>query len=810
MAALWDDSTVTWDSGTATWDSTSGGALALDDAPATATATAHPETLSVGGDLSLTDATATATATAHAESLVIEGEPLSTIFDEVTVEDLLYLVLTPAVDLDVAVPVLSQKYPAPELTAAQPTHQRGVDYVTSETVVGYAHIWVDGVDITYFRGAPTLVRNWTKEAPWGDKTAMFEMPQLDPWDARGADDLTFLRDDAPVVIGIVDDVTGEVDRKWSGFLHSTARTFAAGSQGSGGSETYVFEAHGPMWAAMFQAIEPVPYQEPVDVGTLVPRLLNGLISAPFKPVPTTTTGIMTRYRGARDEKVWQAVQNVLAEAWTDDGRQWTLTQVADDEFRLTLKADLETVHATVAWGNPGVDFDVVVDQDSRVDGVFCRGVSPGGGGWANVFYPGLRLLVPPPYPNSDPDQYINLGSTDAGTDSGTGVTDAQEKLRALGFGKKLAVTGVQSSAWVEAVRDAQRAADIQVDGSIGPQTWNAIFGQADAAVDLTPLRLPMAVKGWVMPSRYDAAGLVTGANPSYDPSRIPHFVYLDLGPSVSKSEGRKAARTYLSVHYTAKAVGSLSFRGCPDDLARTDLDVGTNVRIRGFEGSDVVVQLGRISVDLDSSEGAYVVTADVDAGARDALSIDQILQRNRDALADRARRPGNPNRSSRNVRDEGFSWDDESPCGVLERTAVNGTNGLWSAVTIPFAEVGQLAGLRLSMTNPVAMAVVASLRLTENKMAQLVGDPFSSSDPWRPVMDTLVDEYGLIACWGAQGDGMGYYPGTEGDGYAFTGRFIEGNTIEYVTETPPYVKVFLFMQGDSGFVKGEFEPALQT
>src|SRR5205085_9850333 len=109
--------------------------------------------------------------------------------------------------------------------------------------------------------------------------------------------------------------------------------------------------------------DPVPYQPPVAIGILIPRLLNKLIGRHFHAIPQHLTGLMTRYRGARDEKVWQSVQNILArDGWTVDGRQWTLKQVADDEFRLVLKKPMSEVAGTVAWGNPAVDFDISVDE----------------------------------------------------------------------------------------------------------------------------------------------------------------------------------------------------------------------------------------------------------------------------------------------------------------------------------------------------------------------------------------------------------------------------------------------------------------
>jgi hypothetical protein len=77
-------------------------------------------------------------------------------------------------------------------------------------------------------------------------------------------------------------------------------------------------------------------------------------------------------------------------------------------------------------------------------------------------------------------------------------------------------------------------------------------------------------------------------------------------------------------------------------------------------------------------------------------------------------------------------------------------------------------------------------------------------------MDVLKGQYGLLASWGEQGNACGYSPGTESDGYGFTGRFEEESTLEYWTETAPYVSVALFMRGGSGFVEGDFLPAWQT
>jgi hypothetical protein len=785
----------------------------LDDVTAAATATAYVET--VGFGTTLVDVPATAVATAYVETMFVDGETLATEFDETVVDDLVFVTVTAAEPLATSVPVMRQSYLMPELTEENPAwHARkdldAVDpdgfYPVIEEAVGHVQLWIGHQNVTYIRGVETPIRRYDSELPWGDKTAMFEFPQMNPWEKPGEGDWAFLRRDADVLIGIVDEEGGAIRRLWGpGFLD------ARGS-GLGEGEDYTHEAKGPMWALMHQIHEPVPYQPPIDIGVLIPRLINNSRGNRLNPMPRVNTGRMTRKRGARDQPLWRLIQDILAvDGWTSDGTaQWTIVIGDDQTPRLQLKKPLSTVDATFAFGNPNIETDLRFDYSTACDVVWARGIAPGGGAWAHMHYPGLELLTGLPYPNDDAGQFMNLGATDAGTDSGTGVSDWQRKARELGY-TRLRVTGVMSSAWVDVVFVVQRALDITADGSIGPQTWTATFDTVDESIDLTPLRLPLARKPWAWETLHNAKGVVTGPNPDYDPTLIPREVALDLGPNVPKyPEGLNYARTYLAIHGEPKAFGTMTFYGCPDDVDRTRLRVGDNIECRGCEGETVVVQIGSMSTELDGP-GGFVVSARVDNGRRDALTIKQLLSRDRDALADPARRPGNPNRSSRNVKDEGFVWDAESPCGVLPRMAVNGQTGLWSKKTIPFAEVGQLAGIVLEGTVPWAFAVFASLRMTPNILRGLMpGGPFASSDPWRPIMDTLEDDYGLIAAWGEQGDACGFSRGTERDGYDFSGLFREASTLEYVTETVPYVCVLAFMRGDAGFLEGQFEPARDT
>ena len=183
--------------------------------------------------------------------------------------------------------------------------------------------------------------------------------------------------------------------------------------------------------------------------------------------------------------------------------------------------------------------------------------------------------------------------------------------------------------------------------------------------------------------------------------------------------GKAALKIAEAANYTS--AGTVEFIGDPNNIDRTQLQVGDNLEITGFEGRDVVVQLASKSCELDGdSDGRQlVVRFTIDERARDALTVEQIRDRNRAALPDPARRPGSPNRQSRNVRDEGYTWDEESPCGELERIAVNGASGLWTTRIVPVAEFGTLASIIFTCDHPVAFGVFANTSITPNVLRQI-------------------------------------------------------------------------------------------
>src|SRR5690606_36483691 len=175
------------------------------------------------------------------------------------------------------------------------------------------------------------------------------------------------------------------------------------------------------------------------------------------------------------------------------------------------KKNLTTIAWTVRHGQRGINVDIEEDDDPNV--LFGEGVAPNGGRWRNAKYPNWRPDDTPEFPLG-PSQYFTVGTKDSDTTSGSGVSDWQEKA-----GRK--VTGKYSAADRQACRDIQRRAGIQIDGTVGPQTWAATFGTGANTGSLDGAFVaPLAASPKVMPRNYGPDGDDLGENDRFDPDII--------------------------------------------------------------------------------------------------------------------------------------------------------------------------------------------------------------------------------------------------------------------------------------------------
>jgi hypothetical protein len=711
-------------------------------------------------------------------------------------EALIFLDPVPGV-LEVTYPAAEAPPNIVEVSLAWQSHEPAEVGGNTEGMVsvplGTPHVWVDGVDVTYFRDAPTKIAGWRQEAPFGWTSTTLTFKQVFHYEERGVGDLAWMVADKPVEIALVTPLGARLHR-FTG--HLTSEDPGVGR----GRTECVWGVEGALWQAD-HSIHQVPARlDPTDIGRLIPAELNGTPSRRFSPIANVTTGIPSRQRGSTGQTRWEYTTDMLAKATVDGGDQWTLEPTGPRSFALVLK-DTTTVHWTITAGAPGVELDLNHDHHERIDAVYARGIGPDGYAWRNVFFPDLLAYDPPDYPYADPDQNVLPGDTDAMTLTGTGISDWQRRIRELGY-SSLPVDGVMGSEDTAAVRWIQAKMGIQVDGFMGPQTWAATWNVGAVGGDLRTIRLPMAVRTEVEQYIYAANGAIVGTNPEYDPSIIRHEVDIDLGAGVTKAQGREMARRILERGLDPGIVGTIKLTTCPWEGSRWEMDAGDNVLVKGWRGEDVIARVTALDADPES----VTVTLTIDSEFRDAMAVVQILERNRESRPDPARRPGNPNRRSRQDQDQVTPFEGESPAGRLPRLPLY--EGLWTVWPVPVSEVGLIAKLRMWTDDPVSKFAVSlwGRPVTANQIAAKVPDPLAETNPWQAAGDAWLDSMGFVDAWGEEGEAAGYgLLGRESEGDPLTGELIDEAGVPYVSLVSPWLWVGLFSPV-STFIEGRIYP----
>lgn len=680
--------------------------------------------------------------------------------------------------------------------AAGRVHDAGT-YTIDVAQIGVPHVWVNGQDVTYFRDAPTEIGEWASSLPFGDDTAVIKFPQMTPWDVAGTGDLDWLYKDAPVHIAIID-ADGNVvpGTEWFGRIVSDE---------SGNTESDIeqgWHCRGDMsQAAEFMHQPPIRFKTPQDIGTVIPRALNGVVSRRYGTLATVTTGITTLKRGAYSDTVAEYAQSLLAEAWTSGARQWTVGKTSvPRRYSVQLKPDVTNPASstfTVTSGAPGVEVSLSSDGDQRIDAIFGKGVGPKGEGWAGWVWPGLLVDNAPDYPFTSASNVISLGTTDADTDSGDGVSTWQERARALGY-KTVEVDGTFRTDDRDACKAIQRRYGILVDGIVGPQTWAATFAVGSNAGSLDgAYRAPLAIRTGCEPYLYSASGAKVGTNPAYNPDLVRREIHIDYGSGVTKAEARLSAQDQLDRSSDPGWVGTVTFtKTDPWEKSRWEITEGEVFTLKGWRGADVLLSVVDVRKSLTS------VTLTVDSKARDAMTVSSILARDRDAKIDPARRPGNVNRRSRMERDQIVEYDSESGAGRVPKFALYG--GLWSVIHIPLSEAGTLALTELTTSSPASEFYVGMFAspITAAHMVQYVGDP-SQADAWNTNVETLESRFGYITSWGNDGEACGHFP-YDSTG-PVTGKFKDGGSLAYDSNEGGWVWL-AFYSPRSCFIRGRFYP----
>jgi hypothetical protein len=701
-------------------------------------------------------------------------------------------------------PVTVQYHPVP----LGPSQQRVTPFVDYQPVTGVAgryRVFVDGQDVTFLRDVPTLVEDYSSSDPMGDDAARFTCQQIDEWDELGAGDLSMfdMESDPPVDI-LFEDALGNLTHLWDGHIASEDDYATSSDKG----RTFVCE--GTLKAAAHQPWTPPTYMEPTDPGIVVARAMNSVISRRYAAIPEVVTGLPPIvFRGSQNQSHLDYAVEVLSHMWTEDGRQWSFIKVGPRQYHLGLKAPMDDYDAAIVKGAEGVEVRIRKDQSQRVDGYFGQGIAPNGGQWGNFFFPGLDLFVPPPYPNNDLTETLSTGDTDAGTSTGRGVTDATQRLVELGY--LGSATSVYTSTVASAVTRMQRDFGLLVDGRIGPQTWTAMF-IPEVGQELNRIRLPLVAKDWVWPTLHAPNGAVTGENPAHvarSPKPIPKLPNVNFGSDITKAEATGLARRMLEANGEAVYTGTIDLLTdlvAPDGvtpISRFLIREGMRIKVLGHPG-EPIVRVG------DASKDDLSVRLMVDEKARDALTLDAIAERNRDARSAVApKRPGNPQKISAIMRDHVTQFEDESKAGKIPTYPVNGNVGLWSVFPIFVSQTGQIAKLELFARNVRTTFSVAFFGkpIQPQVLASYVPNPLVSGDGWRDHERTLVLDHGFIALYGEPGGLGGYAPWQQRDGKPITGDLYDYSGFPFESEVGGYLWVAVFAAASCN-VSGRAFPAV--
>lgn len=314
------------------------------------------------------------------------------------------------------------------------------------------------------------------------------------------------------------------------------------------------------------------------------------------------------------------------------------------------------------------------------------------------------------------------------------------------------------------------------------------------------VRLPLAADPKTQQWLYDDDGNATGPNPEYDKTVMPREDDVDFGQN-SKTIGIRSAQQIVDRESVPSFVGRITVETDPREGWRGDIQAGDKLTLIGYQGRDLVLHVSDVEVSLD---GSVPVSLTVDERSRDAMTVAQIRDRNKEARRDPALRPGNPNRRSRLEQDQIVPFDAESKAGRIPATSVQG--GQWNVITVPFATAGRIAKVHFDTGSPMAAGLFA-YRPSVAHLNSLIGNPLTQDDPLKANMNTLEGTFGLCAFWGQQGQRMGYSPGREDAGDPFTGDFDEATGFDYVAQANARLYLAVYTAADTT-VSGRCYPAL--
>lgn len=682
------------------------------------------------------------------------------------------------------------------------------------TPAGYDQVWVGGVNVTYFRGIETVIGETLLTEPFAYGPMTLELPQVDgnhEAESFGTGDLSWIRDDAPVVIQRVDDPNAATPT----VLATDYRGLVMGINVDGRDVT--LEVGGQFSGAASTVYQHDPLIRRVkDVGFWAANALQRLNLIP-SPRSGPVTGIEIPEGGAG---------NTL-DAWASEVCAWSQTTAG------ALRAIMPTVWGGDVWGFATKDTTTkhvtLFTDDARVVARLRRdktavpttwfgtGVTPDGVRWRNARYPGVFQGPPPTFPGS-----MTVGTLDGDTTTGSGVTVLHEKLVSMGYMGSPASYPAYTSATAAAVRELQDDAGLTKTGDVNSATWDALFDISVTGYSVADAHVaPLLQDPRVRELNRSANGSVIGRNPLYDATVKPVERFIDFGPGVTKAQAiawcrgeyaRLSAKNWFGEVTLNGGFGGFIGEWAPgsaptdaDIMSQLDIRPGMNAWLPMFDGG-TLVHIAGVSVDRRSRR----VTLTVDTLARDLLDVHALNERKKEASRSIRREffaANRPTKASGNMVtcDELF--------GILDRN-IDLVANEWNVFPVIAGQQGQVNRVKIRLTNDQAEFAVAVLSKpmtregrvgVSKRLRNKVGNPLTMSDESVWESESLQDWFENDTILYAVGDGKqpcGYAPrrrlndALNATGAPITGRHDDRATWPYICAAGTAVLVYVAIYPD--------------
>lgn len=461
---------------------------------------------------------------------------------------------------------------------------------------GQIAVFINGVDVTFFREAATVIENISWQTFGNFEAASFFLPAITFYDklaetipttASGTgggilpNAIQWLTDDAPIEIKrIRPDST--LETIWLGVVNG----LDLDPSGVGMRIT----AHGLLYEANHQLL-PGDFTEPNiivprDTGLLAAEVLNS-ISGEWSYAEPITTGIET-IKSPNWDNALDFLRNLNSfgspEIWIDTDYKPYVNGRPD------IPADRRASTFDLIAGQDGIEMSLQYDATASPTVIYGTGSKHSGVQWRNVVYPAISGQTPflYNYPFDTPEEKLSKGMSNTDTVTGFGVSALTLRLKAKGFiSSQYFFTTYFDDTVETAVKTAQEYYGLDVTGELDGVLWSRLTDIADIfdGAYIAPLY---------------TSPLIDPSDPSYDPSvrRVEQFI--DFGANIDPDDAAVVAQQIVErdmIQYTVDAIsptiwkqrksvtGTITLTMDPieyvsgGDVSRWDLKPGDSIRI---------------------------------------------------------------------------------------------------------------------------------------------------------------------------------------------------------------------------------------